>query len=237
MAKTIEGNCSVCGEYGKLTYEHIPPQSAFNNSRIKVKTHENLFENKSFLYNKHKTLNRGFGKFCLCSSCNNFFGNAYCKDYISIVKQCTDYYENNNLTNINNIPLKIKPLNVLKQIIAIYVCLNNGVIDNEDKESIKFFLLDKENQNLPDKYSIFIYNTFKTKPRWIGNQTLIKEGNAINYSEMIFNPLGLQICYNSQPTNHIMVDITEFKKFSYNEEVKLIFKLPVLEFNNPLYNG
>lgn len=238
MKKQKEGNCSVCGEYGRLTYEHIPPKGAFNNSQIKIKTHENIFEKESYLFQKSSTLNKGYGKYCLCSNCNNFFGGAYCNEYIDIVKQCYNYFDNNIRSNrSNDIPLKIKPLNVLKQITAIYICLNSGYIDESDKEQIKNFLLEKENQFLPEKYSIHIYNTFKTLPRWIGNQTVLQNGTISNYSEMIFSPFGIQFCLNSSPSDMRMVNITDFKKFSYNEEVDLIFRLPIIEKNNPLYNG
>ena len=30
------GICHICGEYGKLSFEHIPPKNAFNAKRAKV---------------------------------------------------------------------------------------------------------------------------------------------------------------------------------------------------------
>ncbi len=39
--KTItEGICHICGDYGKLFFEHIPPEAAFNNHRVKASTFE-----------------------------------------------------------------------------------------------------------------------------------------------------------------------------------------------------
>ena len=34
MPKTIEGICKLCGIYGKLTFEHVPPASVFNNTAV-----------------------------------------------------------------------------------------------------------------------------------------------------------------------------------------------------------
>lgn len=33
MKKNQEGYCHICGKYGKLTFEHIPPEKALNNSK------------------------------------------------------------------------------------------------------------------------------------------------------------------------------------------------------------
>jgi hypothetical protein len=232
------GVCVICNEYGELSYEHIPPKGAFNNNPIKIKKHENIFETESYIYQKSSKLNKGYGKYCLCSNCNNFFGGAYCNDYINVVKQIYNYFEKNiRSDSFNDIPLKIKPLNVIKQIIAIYICLNSGDIDENEKKILTKFLLDKENKYLPETYSIYLYNTFKTLPRWLGNVTYYQNGSFLNISELVFSPLGLQICNNSFPSDLSMVNITDFKKFNYNQEVDLIFRLPIIEKNNPLYNG
>ncbi len=28
--KRLEGNCHICGRFGPLSYEHVPPRAAFN---------------------------------------------------------------------------------------------------------------------------------------------------------------------------------------------------------------
>ena len=40
------GICHICGEYKKLTYEHIPPEAAFNSQRRKMSTVEELMGNE-----------------------------------------------------------------------------------------------------------------------------------------------------------------------------------------------
>lgn len=34
MATARFGICHICGNDGKLSYEHVPPEAAFNNHRI-----------------------------------------------------------------------------------------------------------------------------------------------------------------------------------------------------------
>ena len=36
------GRCALCGKEGELTFEHIPPRSAFNSHRTKMYTGDQL---------------------------------------------------------------------------------------------------------------------------------------------------------------------------------------------------
>ena len=36
MSKKQEGFCHICGRYGKLTFEHIPPKKALNSKKAMV---------------------------------------------------------------------------------------------------------------------------------------------------------------------------------------------------------
>jgi len=48
------GNCALCAKRAKLSFEHIPPQCAFNNKPIYVQTHEHLVEESGYLFGKKK---------------------------------------------------------------------------------------------------------------------------------------------------------------------------------------
>jgi len=36
----VEGYCRVCGEYGKLTLDHIPPKSCGNNHKVTIRIND-----------------------------------------------------------------------------------------------------------------------------------------------------------------------------------------------------
>lgn len=55
-------NCYLCGKLEMLSFEHVPPQCAFNNKPILVQGHEELVETRSYLYGKKRRSQRGFGK-------------------------------------------------------------------------------------------------------------------------------------------------------------------------------
>ena len=44
MNKNRIGYCHICGTYGKLSFEHIPPESALNRKRAKVYTGDDVIK-------------------------------------------------------------------------------------------------------------------------------------------------------------------------------------------------
>lgn len=65
------GTCHICCENKKLTFEHFPPRSAFNDSKV--------------MY-KGELMQRGLGKKTLCADCNNKMGSFYLHEYVRFIK-------------------------------------------------------------------------------------------------------------------------------------------------------
>ena len=88
------GVCHICGKYGKLSYEHIPPQSAFNNVKRKVSTLEESLKDETenrapwdIEGLKYQQFQKGIGFYTLCESCNNNTGSWYANAYSSIARE------------------------------------------------------------------------------------------------------------------------------------------------------
>ena len=86
------GICHICGEYKKLTYEHIPPEAAFKSQRRKMSTVKELMENKKdnrapwdIEGLKYKQFQQGTGFFTLCGECNSFTGAKYGVTYSDFI--------------------------------------------------------------------------------------------------------------------------------------------------------
>ena len=77
MKKEVYGQCHICGKYGKLSFEHIPPQAALNNGQVKAYSGEEIL--KTFHGEKatYQNMQRGMGRFSLCEKCNNTTGQWY----------------------------------------------------------------------------------------------------------------------------------------------------------------
>lgn len=235
--KKVEGNCAICGKYETLTFEHIPPKKAFNNSPIQVQLHEQLFDYESHKYQTFSRKNNGFGRYTLCQKCNNLTGDWYARDYIEFASQGMENYK---ATDKGDIGVKgeytFKPLNVLKQVIAIFLSADHNGSLQADKELIEF-ILNKEKVGLSKKYKVFIYSSVSKKKRLNGIQTIrTSKGAFVNWSEFNFNPFGFVLAVDSVPPNDYMVDISKFGDCRYNDLLTLNITMPYFVISSP-FNG
>jgi hypothetical protein len=212
-----KGNCHLCGEFKELSFEHIPPKAAFNDRPILIQKHEHLFDKKSYVYGKSIRSNNGSGAFCFCENCNKNTGTWYARDFSEFVAQAYNHFDMaERICSTNLIEFNFKPLNVLKQILTMFIAIEHMGILKNDKELVNF-ILEKENNSLPDKYQIYLYNTISKHKRLYGIQ---------------WNPFGYFLTVNSPPPIDTMTNITDFKKFKFNEQKKYIIPLFYLKTDN-----
>lgn len=229
-----KGNCHLCGEFKDLTFEHIPPKSANNDRPILIQKHEHLFDTNSFVFGKSIRSNQGAGAYCFCKSCNNNTGTWYARDFSTFVNQTTSYFDVYKIIYAYNlIPLNFKPLNILKQILTMFLAIDHSGLLRNDKELVDFILM-KENKILSDKYQVYIYNTFSNKKRRHGVQWNNLNGCFCTHSEITFNPFGYFLTIESPPPLEIITNITNFKKFDYNDQKDFILPLILLNTDNML---
>lgn len=233
--KQQTGKCALCGKLKLLTFEHIPPQCAFNNKAIYVQNHEHLIDEKSYLFGKKKKFQRGFGKQSLCSSCNNNTGNWYVKEFCSFTEQGMQILKNNRIPDYIRGDYIIKPLNVLKQILLMFLSADSmGVI--RDIKGMSEYLLNRESMAFPENVNIYLYSNASPKKRMLGYCIVRDIGiQGINrWSEINYQPFGYFFTYDSPPPNSYMVNITDFKKVPYNKEYKIQLTTAYLEVENML---
>ena len=228
--------CAICGEKRVMTFEHIPPKSAFNNNPIFIQRHEHLIDRTSYLYGKKSKLNNGFGIKSLCSSCNNNTGQWYANDYKNFAIQADNYFNSyDGVLSSHKVDFEIKPLNVIKQIMAMFFSVNHnsGVFEKDVVE----FMLNRYEKKLSSKYQVYMYFTYSPHKRLNGFQ-FIREASGENVicSEFNFQPFGFVLTSNSKPPNHFMANITKFTEFDFNQSVKLFIIAPYLDVKGT-YNG
>ena len=94
----IFGTCKLCGDPEQLTYEHVPPKAAFNNSKnfyqatldelIKIESVDlDLAKFSKFPLHSFTKKQGGIGYFSLCGKCNNDTGSWYGKDFVIWAEQ------------------------------------------------------------------------------------------------------------------------------------------------------
>jgi len=225
--KVHEGECAICGTHGRLSFEHIPPKSAFNNKPIKVQGHEHLMEQSSPLFGKHSKSSKGFGRYTLCESCNNKTGDWYAREFTEFATQGVDFIKSTeHPTQIITGNYKIKPLNVIKQVITMFMAISPPWL--QSNEELVSFVLDKESDSIPENYQVFMYSTISKYKRMMGMQ-IVHDGRNINHwAEFNFQPFGFVLCDKSEPPNEFLVNITDFTQFELNQEVEVKIGMPLL---------
>lgn len=233
MKKPIN-QCAICGSTEKLTFEHIPPKSTFNNKPMFVQTADNVLNENSPLFGKKKRSPKGFGRHSLCSSCNNNTGSWYGNDFYSFIQQHVAILHNfNGETNHIRGNYQIKPLNVLKQICAMFMSTDSSGSFRD--KGFTEFILDKDSQNLPSQFNIFIFSYVSPVKRFAGAQVVYDPVMGIQrWSEILAQPLGYLLTEQSQPAHELMVDISDFKHFSFGEEATIEITTSLLKPDCPV---
>ena len=165
---TKYGICRLCGLEKKLSFEHIPPKAAFNRRPISIQRFENLIDTGTPLFGKSSRSNRGFGQFTLCESCNKNTGAWYGKDFIEFAKQGMEIIRRHKSGSPVIVgDYFIKPLNVFKQILVMFMSADKGGHLLAD-DSLRNYLLQTDNFHIPNKYKVFIYSNLSPFKRMVG---------------------------------------------------------------------
>lgn len=222
--KDVIGSCHICGRHGKLSYEHVPPKSAFNDTKIKRFGFEQVFDKgpEEIPTTGWREDQRGAGGYTLCEKCNNNTGAWYAKDFANWA------YEGMRLLSVSggnlnlHYPFAVFPLRVIKQIVAMFFSVVNPEFRQKHFELEKF-VLNPETKYLPP--SIKIYCSFMTG-KWARSSGISTIGrfnssfdgiNTIVMSEIAFTPFVYVMTINSEPPDDRLTDISWFSRYNYEQ--------------------
>ena len=231
--KTKSGKCCLCGKVGKLSFEHVPPEKAFNDNKV---FHDNV--NNMLRNHKLKISQRGVGDHTLCEPCNNDTGSMYGTAFVEFCKRAAEVLSQAYGYPALHYEYKTYPLRVIKQIVTMFFS-TNGLEWRKSCPELEKFVLEKLQNNLPKRYRIFIYyniegsllkhtgiqRVLEFDPEWIASPTLSKR------SEIVHPPFGYLMTIDSDKPDDRLFDISWFSKFSYDEHRHVCLKITVL----PIY--
>lgn len=138
MTKKHCGQCALCGREGELTYEHIPPKSAFNSNPTKLYTGDKLIQNGDRLPWDVQGLTylsqqQGSGLYSLCKDCNSKTGTWYGSAYREIAHIIAHSLQANKDSTFHGIGIKdVYPQRFIKQVLSMFCSVN-------DHEALKAF--------------------------------------------------------------------------------------------------
>jgi hypothetical protein len=217
-----QGICHICGVNGDLTYEHVPPKSAFNGA-------SNLlsygFDKQQRAWVPTTSHPYGVGEYTLCASCNNntggIYGQAFC-DFVSVIAESTkddhSYRE----------PIAVSYTGylhrILKQIVVMF-CTANGE-QFSARNGLAEYLLNFGSMNFPDKMRVYLLLVHRRSNISTGLQGALnlKTNHTILASEILFWPLGYVLAYDDLLADGIagahLTEVTDWKTHPTDQKVK-----------------
>lgn len=249
--KKVFGNCRICGIYAKLSFEHVPPEAAFNNHRVVGK---HIFEliNKDpdyYFDGKGHISQRGAGAYTLCEKCNPDTGAWYGDAFANFAHQSLYILKHAKGCPSLYYPFRIYPLRVIKQIITMFFSVNSDLFRHNHPDLVKFVLNKNERYLSPD-IRILVYFTPGPHARYAGGTSisaieidpdevsletmdnLLSQygrdyAKSLYSSEIAFPPLGYILSFGLEPLDSELTDISFFAKYPYDDWTSLHLKLPV----------
>lgn len=227
--KSVHGQCHLCGAVGPLTFEHVPPQKAFNNRRtIAVSLQETIALGPDAPV-RGKTQQGGVGRHTLCERCNNQTGAWYapslidwCYRGMEIVERSGGQPELIHLYHCH-------PLRILKQILTMF-CSVSGPEFAAKHPWLPAYLLNRESRAISDSFRMFVYYNLGAKLRYAGvsGQVNLETGRVSILSEITYPPFGYVLSIDSDPPDERLAEVTFFRRYLFNELARLEVRLPVL---------
>lgn len=133
MSKKHPGFCALCGRYfDDLSFEHIPPKSAFNNNPAKGFSGDELIRNDSEPWItdglQYENMQKGMGKYSLCNKCNNNTGSWYVSSYQKFALIFSDILvKSKDQLNVGVRINNMYPLQIIKQVISMFCSINKDI--------------------------------------------------------------------------------------------------------------
>lgn len=232
--KAQNGQCHICGCEGKLSFEHVPPECAYNDRPLIKLAIEDMIKDdfQALVFGdgvRGKIQQGGAGGYTLCETCNNNTGAAYGKSYGSWVEQGMSFLHKVGDQNSVALPFFIYPLRVIKQIVTMFFSTNGVSFRTQHPDLVKF-VLDPGSKYLDPRIRIYSYLTFGMRQTGIMSRIRVQE-NDYKFemlSEIAFPPFGYLLAIDGADRDQSLVDISFFARFDYDEWVNLFLPLPLL---------
>lgn len=239
MAKTILGTCHFCGTYGKLSFEHVPPEAAFNDQRVLHMAFESFLTSETLDRVPGRYQQRGAGACTLCIPCNNNTGHWYGGAYAEWAHQAMSIIIGTRGKPTLEYPFNLFPLRVLKQVVCMFFSVNGPLFQAHQPDLVRF-VLNRDSQMFPDHIKVYAFYTFSDRSRAAGVSGVFTGlGSARSkthiFSEITFPPFGFVMTFaDHAPPQPDFCDISGFSRFGYKEwRAGITMKLPLMPIYTP----
>lgn len=225
-AKT--GTCAICGQYGDLTFEHIPPRSCYNNRSVEILRGMKTMDLSGDKQHRGQIQQRGAGDYHSCRRCNNATGRMYVPETIRWVQRGAEVLNQIGDRDgqdrqpyprfVNVVFFGVKPLLFLKQVVYMFLCIN-GPGFSAAHPDLRAFVLNRESQDLPDVHHFHVALTWGPGARSVAGTAVadISSGGTTYLSDISFPPFSYVMWLGQHYRALAPCEITDFKRFDATE--------------------
>jgi hypothetical protein len=221
-----ERRCRICGMEVDLTFEHLPPKSAFNARRAELFGMEDWL-NRSLdtgrPEGRGKIQQRGSGATTLCAICNNNTGAWYVPDFAKwcrtgagIIARGTSSEELNadpSETWMNVKLFEVRPARFLKQIVTMLLSIAPAGFVFNDNLDLAEYVQDPERVGLPERYQLYLALYRGPYARFAGvtGRLNVETGQSEVFLELAYPPFAYVLSLTGEaPGCASMSNITGF---------------------------
>jgi hypothetical protein len=209
------GKCWLCGQWAKLTREHIPPHSAFNDRPILMfAIAENTLKTGRLQW--AGKVEEGMIVKSLCAECNSRGGSKYgthYADFISKVALIVEKARNGDHILISGVK---RPLSLLKQSMQSFVSANGPYFVNANPW-VRKFIRSSRNQDWPPDVFAYMFATNSSGGRRTGVMSFydIAQRKIETVAEFTFWPIGVVLSFGQELRGYPVTPIHHWAKFDY----------------------
>jgi hypothetical protein len=226
-----EGICHLCGEHRVLSFEHVPPEKAFNDKPAFLIPFEEAIHlgPDDEPHSRPVKQQRGMGGYTLCGPCNSKTGGWYGNQFIQWSYDAAMLLERSDGKPTLLYPYYIHPLPILKQILSCFLSVNSPMMQQRYPD-LAHFVLNKEARYLNPRYRFFAYYTIQGRPRQLPftrSYDIFTDKDPY-LSEFTTFPFGYVMTIDSTTPDSRLLDISHFSRYDYDEFVTLTLRFAVL---------
>lgn len=229
-----DGYCLICGEYGALTMDHVPPKGAINISKIEQKHIFEVLGSDGLNLKGIKSINGSRFK-TICANCNNKIIGNNDQEVALVIKELNTKIKNyfyNNHSIYNSVSVSFNPISFCRAMIGHI--LSATTVNHCRKEPVyspyfkplQDFVLGNDNaiNNTHDIYYWFYPNKMHLSSKMV---SFYNNGNFCSLSILSFFPIAFMLTeknkgiYPAQAAkltftdSHIIMDLSS-QKINYS---------------------
>ncbi len=218
--RTRHGRCNLCSKDGPLTFEHVPPECAFNDTGCLYADIRKWLEqgpDTDYFASHHKS-QRGGGDFTLCKECNDKTGGWYAAEYGRWAKQGAEILGRIRLDGTPYVvPFRGYPLRFLKQCVALFFSINSPNFARLHPRLARF-VHEPYARILPHGYEVYLTLVSGPRGRSSGLSGIgdITSGQTTLVSELAHFPFAISLTVGPHRVDTVG-RISRFGEFFYDE--------------------